>query len=215
MTSHDLLIEKLSRSAGPVKRPWKPGMRVLTWVAIALPCGAATGLLLQRTLTDWSASGTIWVLCQLLLTFITGTLAIRNAFLLSIAGRRPLSGKWFALAGSLWFTATLVSLHLHHDTPLAVPPDGPNCYLFMMVVSVPMMAIMMVYLRRTRTLFPARSLAAAGAGVACMALTLLSLCHPTHISIADLVMHLAAVASIVGIMLVAGYKWVSLPVNNK
>jgi hypothetical protein len=37
-----------------------------------------------------------------------------------------------------------------------------------------MMAIVIGYLRRTRTLFPARSLAAAGAGVACMALTLLA-----------------------------------------
>jgi len=210
MADHDLLIEKLSRSAGPVKRPLKPGARAAAWVAMALPSGAVASLLLQRTLTDWSASGTLWVICQLLLTFIAGTLAIRNAFLISIAGCRPLSWKWFALLGSLWFAATLTGLHLHHEHPAAAP-DGPNCYLFMMVVSVPMMAIMMAYLRRTRTLFPVRSLAAAGSGVACMALTLLSLCHPTHISLADLLTHIAAVLTIVGATLAAGYKWVSLP----
>jgi hypothetical protein len=65
----------------------------------------------------------------------------------------------------------------------------------MVVVSVPMMAIVIGYLRRTRTLFPARSLAAAGAGVACMALTLLALCHPTHVSALDFLMHISATAT--------------------
>jgi hypothetical protein len=65
--------------------------------------------------------------------------------------------------------------------------------------------------RRTRSLFPAQSLAAAGAGVACMALTLLALCHPTHISMDDLLMHLAATATIIGGTMALGYHWVALP----
>jgi hypothetical protein len=81
----------------------------------------------------------------------------------------------------------------------------------MVVVSVPMMAIVIGYLRRTRTLFPARSLAAAGAGVACMALTLLALCHPTHVSALDFLMHISATATIVLGTMALGYKWVSLP----
>lgn len=211
MADHDLLIAQLSRCARPVKRPLPPGMRMLAWVAMALPCGAAASLLLQRSLTDWSGSSALWAVCQLLLTFIAGTLAIRNAFLLSIAGRRPLSWKWFALLASLWLAATVASLHLHSEHSGAEIQDGPNCYIFMLVVSLPMMAIMLAYLRRTRTLFPLRSLAAGGAGVACMALTLLSLCHPTHISMADLLMHGASVLTIVGAALLLGYKWVSLP----
>jgi hypothetical protein len=51
---------------------------------------------------------------------------------------------------------------LHHHLPVQGSEVGTNCYLFMVVVSVPMMAIVIGYLRRTRTLFPARSLAAAG-----------------------------------------------------
>ncbi|WLI76356.1 NrsF family protein [Kosakonia sp. H02] len=210
MADHELLIEKLSRSVEPVKRPWQPGWRVVSWLAVALPCGIVASLWLNRALTDWSQSGAPWVMAQLLLTFATGTLAIRNAFLLSIAGRRPLGWRWFMPLVSVWLASTLVNLHLHH-TFAAGGVEGPNCYLFMLVVSVPMAAIVVGYLRRTRTLFPARSLGAAGAGVACMALTLLSLCHPTHISVADLLGHLAAIGTIVLLTIVLGYRWVSLP----
>lgn len=211
MADHDVLIEKLSRSAEPVKRPWQPGVRVISWLALALPCGIVASLLLNRTLTDWSQTGALAVVLQLLLTFAAGTLAIRNAFLLSIAGRQPLGWKWFAPLVSVWLASTLANLHLHHSVPTTASVDGPNCYLFMLVVSMPMAAIVVGYLRRTRTLFPARSLAAAGAGVACMALTLLSLCHPTHISAADLLGHLAAISTIVLLTVALGYRWVSLP----
>lgn len=211
MADHDLLIEKLGRSIGPVKRPWQPGWRVTAWLATALPCGIAASLLLNRTLTDWSQTGAVWVLVQLLLTFVAGTLAIRNAFLLSIAGQYPLGWKWFAPLLSVWLASTLVNLHLHRPEGITGSIEGPNCYLFMLVVSAPMVAIVIGYLHRTRSLFPARSLAAAGAGVACMALTLLALCHPTHISAPDLLMHLAAILTIVAATIALGYRFVALP----
>ncbi|UXY12021.1 DUF1109 domain-containing protein [Kosakonia sp. ML.JS2a] len=211
MADHDVLIEKLSRSMEPVKRPWQPGWRTLAWVAMALPCGIIASLLLNRTLTDWSQTGANWAAVQLLLTFVAGLLAVRNAFLLSIAGQRPLNWRWFAPLAGLWLISTLANLHSHHGAPAVGAIEGPNCYLFMVVVSTPMVAMVIGYLRRTRTLYPLRSLAAAGAGVACMALTLLSLCHPTHISALDLLMHIAATATIVTVTIVVGYRWVSLP----
>ncbi|WP_312692147.1 DUF1109 domain-containing protein [Kosakonia sp.] len=210
MADHDLLIEKLGRAITPVTRPWLPHWRVIAWIATALPCGIAASVWLNRAHTDWSQAGAVWSILQLLLTFSAGTLAVRNAFLLSIAGQRPLSWKWFAMLASLWLVSTLLNLHLHHAPRIAGHEEETNCYLFMVVVSAPMVALVIGYLRRTRTLFPARSLGAAGTGVACMALTLLSLCHPTHISLADLLMHIAATATIVAVTIVLGYKWVSL-----
>jgi hypothetical protein len=211
MADHDLFIEQLSRTIAPVKRPWQPGWRVMAWVVMALPCGALASLLVHRTFTDWTDTGATWVIFQLCLTFFTGTLAIRNAFLMSIAGQRSLSWKWFAPLVSLWLAIALGNMHLHHHLPVEGSEVGTNCYLFMVVVSVPMMAIVIGYLRRTRSLFPARSLAAAGAGVACMALTLLALCHPTHVSALDFLMHIGATATIVLSTMLLGYKWVSLP----
>ena len=37
MVDHELLIDKLSRDAQPVKRPWTGGWRVFAWTAMALP----------------------------------------------------------------------------------------------------------------------------------------------------------------------------------
>lgn len=210
MADHDQLIEQLSRAIAPVKRPWKPGWRVMTWVAMALPCGAIVSLLVHRTVTDWSQDGAQWVILQLMLTFVVGTLAVRNAFLMSIAGQPSLGWKWFTPLIGVWLAITLVNMRLHHVHTVS-STEGTNCYLFMVVVSIPMMAMVIGYLRRTRTLFPVRSLAAAGAGVACMALTLLALCHPAHISALDFLMHIAATATIVLGTVVVGYRWVSLP----
>ncbi len=211
MADHDLFIEQLSRTMTPVKRPLSPGWRVVSWVVMALPAGAIASLLVHRTFTDWTQSGAGWVMLQLLLTFVVGALAIRNAFLLSIAGQRPLRWTLFAPLILAWFGITFANMHLHHTVPETSHGEGPNCYLFMVVVSLPMMAMVIGYLRRTRSLFPARSLSAAGAGVACMALTLLALCHPTHVSAVDFAMHLAATATIVLATIAVGYKWISLP----
>lgn len=210
MADHDQLIEQLSRAIAPVKRPWKPGWRVMAWVAMALPCGAIVSLLVHRTVTDWSQDGAQWVILQLMLTFVAGTLAVRNAFLMSIAGQPSLGWKWFTPLIGVWLAITMVNMRLHHVHTVS-STEGTNCYLFMVVVSIPMMAMVIGYLRRTRTLFPVRSLATAGAGVACMALTLLALCHPTHISALDFLMHIAATATIVLGTVVVGYRWVSLP----
>lgn len=207
MTDHELLIEKLSRQAQPVKRPWPDGWRALAWTLMALPSGWLSSLLLQRVATDWSQAGAWLALLQLGLTFVMGILAIRNAFLLSIAGRRPLSWKWFMPLLTLWLGCVLASLGhsslLHHR-------DAVNCYVFMMTVSAPMVLLVIGYLRRTRSLHPLQSLATAGVGVACMALTLLSFCHPVELHPLDFALHLAATFTIVVATMGLGWKWVAI-----
>lgn len=207
MTDHELLIEKLSRQAQPVKRPWPDGWRALAWTLMALPSGWLSSLLLQRVATDWSQAGAWLALLQLGLTFVMGILAIRNAFLLSIAGRRPLSWKWFMPLLTLWLGCVLASLGhsslVHHR-------DAVNCYVFMMTVSAPMVLLVIGYLRRTRSLHPLQSLATAGAGVACMALTLLSFCHPVELHPLDFALHLAAAFTIVVATMGLGWKWVAI-----
>ena len=52
MVDHDRLIEKLSREARPVKRPWSDGWRVLAWILMALPCGVLGSLATGFDLRD-------------------------------------------------------------------------------------------------------------------------------------------------------------------
>jgi hypothetical protein len=207
MESHEALIEKLSRSAAPVKRAAPVRWRVTSWVLLALPAGALASLLLQRTATDWSKPGAVWAMVQLGLAFTIGLLAINAAFTLSIAGRRPLKMRWLLTLATVWLGSVLVNLgHL----PLSASSlHDTHCYTFMVTVSVPMMALVIGYLRHTRTLNPLRSLVLSGAGVAAMALTLLTFCHPVHVHLEDFLMHLAAIATIVGATVALGWRWVS------
>ena len=207
MTDHDVFIEKLSQQARPVKRPWHTGWRVLAWMLMALPCGWLTSLLMQRVATDWSQSGALLATLQLSLTFIIGIMAIGNAFLISIPGRRPLSWRWFAPLLVLWLGLVMVSWS---QTSPVNHHEEVSCYTFMLAVSTPMLALVIGYLRRTRSLHPLRSLATAGAGVAFMALTLLSFCHPIEVHPLDFALHIAAIITIVAITILLGWKWVMI-----
>ena len=206
MADHNLLIAKLSQDASPIRRPWASNRRVVAWLLMALPCGWLSSLVFQRVATDWTQSGAILAAFQLILAFVMGTLAIRNAFLLSIAGRKLLGWKGFAPLIALWLGGVVLSLGRTHAQ--AHHPDEVNCYLFMMAVSTPMVAIVIAYLRRTRTLFPLRTLAIAGAGVSCMALTLLSFCHPVEVHPLDFLLHVAAGVTIVAATMAIGWRWV-------
>lgn len=208
MTNHDLLIEKLGRDMRPVKRLPSTGWRVLRWLAAAMPCAVAASFLVQRSPTDWSQPGALMAVLQLLLAFLLGTLAIRSAFTLSIAGRRTLSWKALLPIGLLWLGLSLSSIP-HPSLPV-VESDSVTCFTFLLVVSLPMMVLMIASLRRSRSLHPVRSLATAGLGIACMAVSLLAFCHPVHLHAMDFVMHLAAIVTIVALTVLVGKRWVSL-----
>ena len=110
MTNHDLLIDKLGRDMRPVKRLPSTGRRVLSWLAAALPCAVAASFLVQRSPTDWSQPGAPLAVVQLVLAFALGALAIRSAFTMSIAGRRPLSWKALLPIGLMWLGLSISSI---------------------------------------------------------------------------------------------------------
>ena len=208
MNNHDLLIEKLSRDMQPVQ-PMRPTYwRVLMWLLLALPCGIVASFLVQRTLTDWSQPGAMRALIQLALAFVLGLFAIRNAFNMSIPGRRSVSWKVLLPLGLLWLGLSLSSIP--HAVVEAHDNDSTRCFTFLLVVSTPMMVLMIASLRKTRALHPVRSLAMAGLGISCMAVTMLAFCHPVHLHPMDFVMHLAAIAVIIVLTVLLGRRWVRL-----
>lgn len=208
MTDHNALIEQLGRAASPVTRPRRVEWRTLSWTLVALPCGWLASLLVPRESTDWLQPGALLAALQLLLAFITGFFAVRNALIISIAGRRPLGWRTFAPLLLLWGATLLFSIGHAPLTGHAL--SETRCYAFMVTVSVPMLLLAIIWIRRTRTLTPLRSLSAAGCGVACMAVTLLSFCHPLHLDPGDLAMHAAAFATIVAATVLLGWRWVTV-----
>ncbi len=208
MTDHDLLIEKLGREMRPVKPLRSTSWRVITWLLLALPCGIAASFLVQRSVTDWAQPGALQAILQLVLAFVLGTLAIRSAFNMSIAGRRSISWKALLPIGLLWLGMSISQIP--GEVPIEHDNDSARCFTFLLVVSTPMMVLMIASLRRTRALHPVRSLAMAGLGVSCMAVTLLAFCHPVHLHPLDFVMHLAAIATIVAMTVLVGKRLVTL-----
>ncbi|MCC3702955.1 NrsF family protein [Rouxiella badensis] len=207
MRNHDLLIDKLSDTAKPVKRVWPTRWRVAAWIIAVLPCGTLTSWALHNRFTDWSQAGAVPALVALLLSFIIGASAMAAAFTLSIAGRQPLRLKWAALLAVLWLGVNL--LNMSPSSTLKVG-EGVHCYLFMLLASLPMIVISIASLHRTRSLYPGKTLALAGCGIAFMCSMLLSLCHEVHLHRFDFAMHLTAGLSIIILTVLAGRRWVRL-----
>ncbi|QII40192.1 DUF1109 domain-containing protein [Rouxiella badensis] len=207
MRNHDLLIDKLSDTAKPVKRVWPTRWRVAAWIIAVLPCGTLTSWALHNRFTDWSQAGAVPALVALLLSFIIGASAMAAAFTLSIAGRQPLRLKWAALLAALWLGGNL--LNMSPSSTLKVG-EGVHCYLFMLLASLPMIVISIASLHRTRSLYPGKTLALAGCGIAFMCSMLLSLCHEVHLHRFDFAMHLTAGLSIIILTVLAGRRWVRL-----
>ncbi|MGP4131700.1 hypothetical protein OJE16_18935 [Pantoea tagorei] len=182
MRNHDQLIEQLSASAQPVRRVWPTAWRVAGWIAAALPCGALGSWALHSRYTDWSQPGALLAIAALLLSFMLGVGAIASAFTLSLAGRKPPALRYLVLAVLAW-----LMLNLSNMTAAQAPAgagrlgEGIHCYLFMLAAGLPMIVISVFSLYRTRSLFPAKSLALAGCGIAFMSSMLLSLCHETQL----------------------------------
>lgn len=211
MKNHDQLIDQLSQSARPVKRTWPVGWRVVAWVVSVLPCGMLSSWAWHSRFTDWSQQGAGMAMITLLLAFGIGAGAMAGAFTLSIAGRKPLGLRWAALLAVVWLAINLL------NTSSAAPPagagrfgEGMHCYLFMLSASLPMIAISIACLYRTRSLYPRQSLALAGAGIAFMSSMLLSLCHEVHLHSLDFAMHLAAGITIVMLTVLTGRRWIAL-----
>ncbi|WP_017348763.1 NrsF family protein [Pantoea sp. A4] len=209
MSDHEVLIKQLSRAAKPVKRTAAVWRRVLVWIALALPAGALFSLLAQRALTDWQQPGAFWAVIELLLTLCIGTLAVVRTFTLSIAGRKSLRWQIFIPLVAAWLLVNVISMSEGHQ-PLGNIGDGTPCYTFMMLAGTPMVLLMLTALRRTRTLHPVRTLLMAGVGIAFMALSLLALCHPVHGDFPDFVMHIAAIFTLIGATILAGFRWVAV-----
>ncbi|MBU5379647.1 DUF1109 domain-containing protein [Pantoea septica] len=211
MRNHDQLIEQLSASAQPVRRVWPTAWRVTGWIAAALPCGALGSWALHSRYTDWSQPGAPLAIAALLLSFMLGVGAIAGAFTLSLAGRKPPALRYLLLPALAW-----LALNLGNMTAAQVPAgagrfgEGIHCYLFMLCAGLPMMAISVFSLYRTRSLFPAKSLALAGCGIAFMSSMLLSLCHDTQLHMIDFLMHLAAGLTLVALTVATGRRWVRL-----
>ena len=210
LTRHDSLIERLSGTLEPVQILPSPWRRAATWFGAALWFAG-----LFAVFADFAAMRVRFLATPDLAfseagAILTAALASVAAFQTSIPGRSaawawlpvPALGMWLGAgtAGCLRLSpayGTIPEPHMH----------AMACLWFLVFVSVPMSALLLVMLMRACPLRPGLTTLLGGLASAAAAAALLSLIHPFDANAEDLLIHLAGIVIIVGITRAFGAGW--------
>src|SRR4029077_7418827 len=207
---HDQLIRGLAADLQPVRRLPPPLFRALAWLAVltALAVGLGAFANLDAVWQRISAAPDLWL--AVIGSTLTAILAAIAAFELSL----PDAPRAWALlplpAALLWVGASgfgCLRVWVAPQSHVAVMSEARDCLMFIVFLSVPLSALLLLMLRRGYPLY-SRPCAALGGGsgvapalgglsVAAAAATLLNFFHPYDAAATDLVVHAVAVALVV------------------
>ena len=154
----DRLIERLVASTGPVRRLRPPAMRATLWLLVVVALGAMT-ILLFSDLALFASGPRLQARSRARRHVLTGISARVAAFHLSLPDRSLLWAllplPWLAL----WIASSGYSCYRHW---VSFGPDGwaigesADCFRFILAAGVPLGISLLVLLRRSRPLAPAR-----------------------------------------------------------
>src|SRR5262245_48652955 len=200
-SSDERLISVLARDLAPAPRLRPPTVRALAWLTIV----AATAIVLAA-IADLSTLGhrlsaapDMWL--SVIGSTLTAMLAAVAAFQLGLPDARP---AWALLplpAALLWVVASGVGClraWLVPGTHVADLSEARDCLIFIVGLAIPLSVVLFVMLRRAYTLQPALTALIAGLASAAAAASLLNFFHPFDAAATDLVVHVFAVAIVVG-----------------
>jgi hypothetical protein len=213
MTNHSELIETLSRSAEPVQRLAPPARRALVWFMICAAAGWIAVWPMRLPLSLFGGTSDTLSLLALGTAILASLAAIHAALRMGVPGLRA-NGIGFAMAGAIAWLGFCLAEIVNRRWGIWSLGEGAYCFTFIVVCSVPMMALAIVALNRARPLHPNRALLAAGFGIAMLAAAFLSACHPFRLDVVDFTMHLAAMSVVVAMTALLGYRWVKIPAGK-
>jgi hypothetical protein len=203
MTSspNDALIRGLAANLKPVRRLAQPMVRAGVWLGavVVIAAGLAGFSDLHAMWARISGAPDVWL--AVIGSAATAVLAGLAAFELSLpdASRRwallPLPGAllWIGASGIGCLRTFIVP-----DAHVAALDESRDCFLFIIALSVPLSALMILMLRQACPLQPGLTAAIAGLAVAAAAATLLNFFHPFDAAGTDLAVHAVAVALVIG-----------------
>jgi hypothetical protein len=199
-SANERLIRDLATDLAPVRRLRPPSVRALAWIAVVV----ATAIVLA-VIADLSALGRrlgaapdMWL--SVTGSTLTAILAAIAAFQLSLPDARrtwallplPALLLWIATSGvgclRTWFVP---------GTHAADLSEACDCLIFIIGLSVPLSALLIIMLRRACPLRPELTALIAGLASAAAAATLLNFFHPFDAAATDLAVHVFAVAVVI------------------
>ena len=199
-STHEQLIRDLASDLRPVRRLRSPIVRALGWLAVV----AATAIILAM-FADVSAlehrlvaAPDMWL--AVIGSALTAILAAIAAFQLSL----PDASRTWALvplpSALFWIIASGVGclrLWFVPGTHVADLSEARDCLIFIVGLSLPLSALLIVMVRRACPLLPGLTAAIAGLAAAAAAATLLNFFHPFDAAATDLAVHALAVALVI------------------
>jgi hypothetical protein len=198
--SNDRLIRALAADLTPIRRLAPPVVRALSWliivgaIALALASVSDVGAMSRRLM----AAPDMWLAA--IGSLVTAVLAAVAAFQLNLPDRKP---AWALLplpAAVFWITASGIGClrsWLVPETHPASLEEAETCLTFILGLSVPLSALLIIMLRRGYSLRPNLTSVIGGLACAAAAATLLNFIHPYDATATDLTVHAFAVAIVI------------------
>ena len=198
--THDRLIGDLASGLTPVKRLRPPLVRAFGWLVVVAVAAVVLAMIADLHALKLRVMATPDMWLAVAGSAATAILSAIAAFQLSLPDARR---AWALLplpAALLWIAASGVGclrVWLVPGTHVADMGEMRDCLMFIIGLSVPLSALLIVMLRRACPLQPGLTAAIAGLAAAAAAATLLNFFHPFDAAATDLTVHAFAVALVV------------------
>ena len=197
---HDRLIGTLAADLAPVHRLPPPVLRTARWLLLVAVIAAVLAMFsnVAGTWQRLAASSDMWLAA--LGAMATAATAAFAAFALSLPDR---SRAWALLplpAAAVWVAASglgCLRAYVLPGTHVAAMGETRDCLLFIVGLSVPLSAALIVMLRQGYSLAPPLTAAMAGLAAAAAAATLLNFFHAFDAAATDLAVHAVAVVVVI------------------
>jgi hypothetical protein len=198
--SNERLIGALAEDLRPVRVLPPPALRTLVWLLLVAAIAVVLALFADAAAMWHRVTATADASLAVLGSIATMATAAFAAFELSLPDR---SRVWALLpvpAAALWVGASGLGClrgYILPDTHVASIGESRDCLLFIIGLSVPLAAVLVVMLRRAYSLAAPLTAAMAGLAAAAAAATLLNFFHPFDAAATDLAVHAVAVVIVI------------------
>jgi hypothetical protein len=203
----DDLIAELTAAPAPVRRLAPPMVRALVWLLVVATLAAAAVLKLADLAAFAHRASDPRLAAELAFTLATGVAGVIGAFHVSLPDRSrtwallplPFALGWLALSGlgcwRYWAELSAQGWRLG---------ESGDCCVFLLGAGVPIAGVLLLALRRAAPLQPRLTALVGACGVAGLAGFLLQFFHPFDITLLDFAVHLAALATLIGVFALTG-----------